>query len=77
MLCLDDDFVFYRHTDLVPVHRILETHPEIDLVAGEVVYLPAAHRSRLFANAGIPHRGPAYFPAGDRRRRLSSAFESP
>lgn len=40
MLCLDDDFVFNRHTDLLSVYRAMQLHPEIDLLAGEVVYLP-------------------------------------
>ena len=40
MLCLDDDFIFYRHTRLDLVLREMERNPAIDIMAGEVVYLP-------------------------------------
>ncbi len=40
MLCLDDDFIFNRHTDLMDTYQAMEQHPEIDLLAGEVIYLP-------------------------------------
>ncbi len=40
MICLDDDFVFNRHTDLLGVYQSLEKNPDIDILAGEVIYLP-------------------------------------
>ncbi len=40
MLCLDDDFVFNRKTDLLKVYKSLEENPGIDILAGEVIYLP-------------------------------------
>jgi len=40
MLCLDDDFIFNRHTDLLKVYRAMENNPDIDILAGEVIYLP-------------------------------------
>jgi hypothetical protein len=42
-LNLDDDFVFYRHTDLVAALRLMEANPEIDIMGGEVVHLPLFH----------------------------------
>lgn len=39
-LLLDDDFVFFKHTKLVPALSIIESHPEIDIIGGEVVDLP-------------------------------------
>jgi glycosyltransferase involved in cell wall biosynthesis len=40
MMCLDDDFVFNRHTELLNAFQAMETHPQIDILAGEVIYLP-------------------------------------
>jgi glycosyltransferase involved in cell wall biosynthesis len=40
MLCLDDDFIFNRQTDLLSVLDSMERNPDIDILAGEVIYLP-------------------------------------
>jgi hypothetical protein len=40
MLVLDDDYVFYRHTDLVRSLRVMGSWPEIDILGGQVVGLP-------------------------------------
>lgn len=40
LMLLDDDFVFTRYTRVVPVLEKLHRLPEIDIVGGEVVYLP-------------------------------------
>lgn len=40
MLLLDDDFIFYRRTKLQPVLEKLQRLPQIDLIGGEVIYLP-------------------------------------
>jgi glycosyltransferase involved in cell wall biosynthesis len=40
VLVLDDDFVFYRHTALEPALALMERHPEIDIMGGQVVDLP-------------------------------------
>jgi glycosyltransferase involved in cell wall biosynthesis len=40
ILILDDDFVFYRHTNLESVISIMENTPQIDIMGGEVIYLP-------------------------------------
>ncbi len=40
LLLLDDDFVFYRKTDLEPAVRKMDTFTEIDILGGEVVDLP-------------------------------------
>lgn len=41
LLLLDDDFVFYKKTALEPAMRLMETHPAIDIMGGEVVNLPS------------------------------------
>ncbi|MEH6590023.1 MAG: glycosyltransferase [Halioglobus sp.] len=40
VLILDDDFVFNRKTDVLRAVRRIANNPEIDILAGEVVYLP-------------------------------------
>ena len=40
MLCLDDDFVFNRNTDLLKVLKDIQTNADIDVLAGAVIYLP-------------------------------------
>ncbi len=40
MLCLDDDFIFSRKTNLLKVISVMEENPDIDILAGEVIYLP-------------------------------------
>ena len=37
---LDDDYVFYRYTDLVAALTHMERWPEIDVMGGQVVNLP-------------------------------------
>ena len=58
-LTLDDDFLFDRQTDLTGALAILDQHPEIDLLAGEVVDLPLfikhdTRGSRLFPTDKLP-----------------------
>jgi len=40
VLLLDDDFVFYRQTDLEPAMQIMEANQKIDIMGGKVVNLP-------------------------------------
>ena len=40
MLLLDDDFVFYRKTDLEPAMKMMQMQQEIDIMGGMVVNLP-------------------------------------
>ncbi len=40
LLCLDDDFVFNRSTSLLNVLDSMERNLEVDILAGEVIYLP-------------------------------------
>ena len=40
LLMLDDDYVFYRGTDILAASAVLDRHPEVDLVGGAVVHLP-------------------------------------
>jgi len=36
-LLLDDDFIFTKHTDILEMYRMLESHPQIDILAGTVM----------------------------------------
>ena len=49
VLILDDDFVFYRATQLESALLTMEQHSEIDIMGGEVIYLP------LFKKLGYRH----------------------
>ncbi len=40
ILLLDDDFVFFRHTNLVNSLTIMEQFPKIDIMGGQVINLP-------------------------------------
>ena len=48
MVNLDDDFIFTRKTKLSRAIDYLEQNPEVDLVAGEVTYLPYFKRLDYF-----------------------------
>jgi glycosyltransferase involved in cell wall biosynthesis len=56
VLMLDDDYVFFRRTSLEQSLALMERHPKIDIIGGEVIDLPFyrapdyAHR-RLFPRA--------------------------
>ena len=52
VLLLDDDFVFYRQTELEPALSLMEENPEIDIMGGEVVNLPS-FKSSDYRNAGL------------------------
>jgi glycosyl transferase family 2 len=47
VLVLDDDFVFYRHTGLIPALRLMERHTQIDIMGGQLVDLPFYRARRL------------------------------
>jgi len=40
LMLLDDDFIFNRHTNVQSVLDKLERFPNIDLIGGDVIYLP-------------------------------------
>ncbi len=52
MILLDDDFIFNRHTQISPLLEKLETNREIDIIGGEVVYLPF-YRKINYTQAGL------------------------
>ena len=63
-LLLDDDFVFYRRTDLASVVAVMESTPEIDIVGGQVVNLPD-YRVHDYAAAPLfPSAKPPRFEVG-------------
>ena len=59
VLMLDDDFVFYRHTDVLKAFRKLSSHSEIDILAGKEIYLPLRQtpdhsRGKLYPTDSVP-----------------------
>ncbi len=63
MLCLDDDFVFNRQTDILKVLDTIERNDHIDILAGEVIYLPLRivhdySRIPVFPTSQLPLRAP-------------------
>lgn len=63
LLLLDDDFIFYRKTDLEPAVQKMDDNPDIDIMGGEVLTLPLYTRARYESaslyptsrNATLPH----------------------
>ena len=63
-LLLDDDFVFYQHTRVGEALAIIDAHPEIDILAGQVVNLPD-FSSHDYSKVSVPLRTAApRFPPG-------------
>jgi Glycosyl transferase family 2 len=54
ILLLDDDYVFYRHTQLGPALAAMEQNPEIDIMGGQLVNLP------FYRKLPLSLRGPLY-----------------
>jgi glycosyltransferase involved in cell wall biosynthesis len=44
ILILDDDFIFYRYTNLKSSMAIMEKYPQIDIMGGEIIYLPLYYK---------------------------------
>ena len=64
VMVLDDDFVFYRHTDLEASLAVMENHPEIDIVGGEVIDLPLFETGDYSREALFPTDAEATMPRG-------------
>ena len=47
VVMLDDDYVFFRGTRLGSALKLMEEHPEIDIMGGRVIELPLRRRRRL------------------------------
>jgi glycosyltransferase involved in cell wall biosynthesis len=52
MLLLDDDFIFHRHTQIAPVLKKLEGLDHVDIIGGDVIYLPF-YRKIDYTQAGL------------------------
>jgi len=64
ILLLDDDFIFYRHTKIEPVLKKLKHLHMIDIIGGEVIYLPF-YRKIDYTNAGLhPTNATSVIPPG-------------
>lgn len=77
VMILDDDFVFYRHTDLLASLRRLAAEPEIDLVGGVVITLPSLDWNDSSRTPIYRHTTPK--PGGavgglERRRKVPNFF---
>jgi glycosyltransferase involved in cell wall biosynthesis len=64
VLVLDDDFVFYRRTDLETSLEIMEGHPGIDIIGGEVIDLPFFGTADYSSEGLFPTEAKARMPAG-------------
>lgn len=56
ILILDDDFIFFRRTDLGSALNLMEQRPDIDIVGGDVVYLPG-FTSYDYTKISVPDLG--------------------
>lgn len=63
-LLLDDDFIFSRKTDILRGIQYLDNTPEVDLVAGEVTYLPFYIRHDYSYHQLMAYNQPATYPKG-------------
>jgi len=63
-LLLDDDFVFYRHTNLEMSLSILDSNQQIDIIGGEVVDLPFFTTSDYSQARLFPTNAQATMPSG-------------
>lgn len=52
LMLLDDDFIFNRHTQVEPVLEKLERFVEVDIIGGDVIYLPF-YRKIDYTKAGL------------------------
>jgi hypothetical protein len=64
VLVLDDDFVFYRRTRLGPALALMEHHPEIDIMGGQVIDLPLLRVRPLPHGAVFPTAATPLVPIG-------------
>lgn len=77
VMILDDDFVFYRHTDLLASLRRIAAAPEIDLLGGVVITVPSldwndSSRTPIYKHTTAK---PGGFVAGlERRRKVPNFF---
>jgi glycosyltransferase involved in cell wall biosynthesis len=65
VLVLDDDFVFYRHTRFETSLEIMEDHPGIDIIGGEVIDLPFFESADYSREGLFPTEAKATMPAGN------------
>jgi glycosyltransferase involved in cell wall biosynthesis len=52
LMLLDDDFIFHRHTNILHVLKKLECLLEVDIIGGDVIYLPF-YRKIDYAQEGL------------------------
>jgi hypothetical protein len=64
VLVLDDDFVFYRHTGLMPALSLMERHAQIDIMGGQLVDLPFYRARGLPEGAIFPTAATPLAPLG-------------
>jgi len=64
VLVLDDDFVFYRQTGLAAALAIMDNHPRIDVMGGEVIDLPFFGTADYSREGLFPTDAKATMPGG-------------
>lgn len=64
LLMVDDDFVFFRSTDLIKPYERIKANPNIDIMGGKVINLPF-YTSIDYSNEGIhPTKAAPMMPPG-------------
>ena len=64
LMLLDDDFIFNRHTQVLHILEKLERLPEVDIIGGDVIYLPF-YRKIDYTQAGLhPTEAVSIVPPG-------------
>ncbi|MCI0394037.1 MAG: glycosyltransferase [Chloroflexi bacterium] len=66
VLFLDDDFIFYRHTNLEAALDVMKRQPKIDIMGGDVIYLPFFNRVDYSKAALFPTAATPTLPPGTR-----------
>jgi hypothetical protein len=64
VLILDDDFIFYRCTDLAHALRVMEAYPQIDLLGGDVINLPFYSQVDFSKSVLFPTQAQPTLPPG-------------
>lgn len=64
LLLLDDDFVFYRKTDLEPAVKKMDNHADVDIMGGKVLTLPLYTSDKYERDSLHPTTREATMPHG-------------
>lgn len=63
-ILVDDDFVFYRKTRILPLFDLMESNPQIDIIGGKVINLPFFASTDYTKARVFPTRAKSLIPPG-------------